>query len=269
MRLKANYHTHSTFCDGVSTPRESVEQALRLGFEHIGFSGHMDADVHMEREKYTGEIRALQAEYGDRIEILCGVEWDNLYDTAAADGMDYVIGSTHFLDVPFVRPLSVDNTPEELVLLCREFYGGDYLKLCRDYYALEAAILDKYPCTFIGHFDLVTKFNHLLHFVDEEDPRYLKPAYEAMEYLVGRGVPFELNTRQSHKGRFFPGQTLLRRLALLGGEILINSDAHSARELDRGFDEALQLAQSCGFDHTNYLTKKSGRLELVQVGICG
>ena len=36
---------------------------------------------------------------------------------------DYVIGSTHFLDVDYERPLSIDNTSEDVILLCNEFYG--------------------------------------------------------------------------------------------------------------------------------------------------
>ena len=267
MRIQANYHTHSTWCDGKSTPREVVERALQLGFSHLGFSGHMDADVHMDIDAYAGEIHALRDEFGDRLEILCGIEWDNLYDTACTAGMDYVIGSTHFMDVQYERPLSIDYTPEDVVLLCREFYGGDYRKLCREYYALEASIADKVPCTFIGHFDLVTKFNHVLHFVDEEDPRYLKPAYEAMEYLVGKGIPFEINTRQARRGKYFPGDTLLKRLYSLGGEIILNSDAHSADELGNGLREAAELAKRCGFRHTNYLTKRSGKLEWIQIGL--
>ena len=267
MRFTANYHTHSTFCDGESTPREIAEAALRLGFSHLGFSGHMDADVHMDLPAYTETVRRLQAEYADRLEILCGVEWDNLYDPACTAGMDFVIGSTHFLDVPSERPLSVDNTPEELVFLCREFFGGDWLRLCRAYYALEAGIAGKAPITFLGHFDLVTKFNDCLHFVVEEDARYLGPAMEAMEVLARRGIPFELNTGRCSCGRFYPGERLLRRLCELGGELVLSSDAHRAADLDRGFREAAALARACGFRHTNLLTKRNGRLEWVSVGL--
>ena len=35
-----NYHTHTTFCDGKSTPEEIVLEAIRLGMDTIGFSGH-------------------------------------------------------------------------------------------------------------------------------------------------------------------------------------------------------------------------------------
>ena len=30
MRFQGNYHTHSTLCDGKSTLRENVEEALRV-----------------------------------------------------------------------------------------------------------------------------------------------------------------------------------------------------------------------------------------------
>ena len=38
--MKANYHTHTVFCDGRNTPEELVQEAIRLGCPEIGFSGH-------------------------------------------------------------------------------------------------------------------------------------------------------------------------------------------------------------------------------------
>lgn len=267
MSITANYHTHTTYCDGENTPREMVESALKLGFTSLGFSGHMDTDVHMELKKYVDEIRSLQNEYQARINILCGVEWDNLYDISCTEGMDYVIGSTHFLDVQFERPLSIDDTPEDVVLLCNKFFNGNYYKLCREYFRLKATIIDKYPCTFIGHFDLISKFNNDLHFIDEEDQRYLTTAFDAMEYLVSKGVPFEINTRQAYRGKLFPSKTMLKHLRNLGGEIIISSDAHKAEDIDAGFEYAVNIARECGFNHANYMCLNHNKLEFVQYGL--
>ena len=115
MSLRANYHTHTTWCDGTSTPKEIVEQALKLGFDYLGFSGHMDADIHMDYCEYAKDIWKLKEEYKDRIEILCGVELDNLYDAYCANQADYIIGSTHFLDVKYERLLSIDDKPEDVI----------------------------------------------------------------------------------------------------------------------------------------------------------
>lgn len=269
MPLLANYHTHTTFCDGTSTAEEQVQQAIRLGFRHLGFSGHMDSDIHMVIQDYYKEIRRLRDKYSGQIEILCGVELDNIYDPHCADEADYLIGSTHFLDVETEVPMSVDNSEEIMAELCRRFYGGDYYALAKDYYDLEARVYDRLHCTFVGHFDLVTRFNDSMHFLDEDDPRYRKPALEAMEYLVSEGVPFEINcgaVNRNRKKEFYPNTFLLKALRGFGGEILINSDAHHHSLLDGAFDKAVQKAIECGFTHTNILTKQgSGVLHWKQL----
>lgn len=255
--LRANYHTHTKFCDGDNTPEEMVKQALDLGFEHLGFSGHMDPDIHMDWDAYTKEIKRLQKKYADKLDILMGVELDNMYnDPASCSGAEYIIGSTHFMDVKTPTPMSVDSTTEHIETLCNEFYGGDYLRMCRAYYELEAKIYDKTHCTFIGHFDLITRFNDQMHFVDETSKQYLDPAKEAMEYLVGEGVPFEINCGAYNRNRkkyLYPRPELLKVLQDFGGGIFINTDAHQKEKLNAGFDYAIQSALEAGFTHLNIL----------------
>ena len=268
---KANYHTHSVFCDGKDTPEDIVRTALDKGFTSLGFSGHMDADIHMDFDAYLNEICRLQSVYRDRLEILCGVELDTLYDPASIHDVQYIIGSTHFLDVDSREPMSVDNTPEQLQQLAREFYGGDYYRMAAAYYALEATVHERTGCDIIGHFDLVVRFNDQLHFLDEGDPRYLKPALEAMEHLVKSGVPFEINCGAVNRGRKkepYPNRRLLKALHDFGGEIVISSDAHQKELLDGAFDQAVQIAVECGFTHTNILTcKDDGRLKFLPVAL--
>ena len=199
--LKANYHTHTTFCDGDETAERMVQRALELEFSHLGFSGHMDEEIHMDWSTYVAEIARLREAYADRIDILCGVELDTLYDHDSCPGAEYVIGSTHYVDVdvPFSR--AVDYGADVSLRLCDECFGGDWYAMCRSYYELEAQVFDRLHCTFVGHFDLITRFNDQMHAFDEEDPRYLGPALEAMEHLVRQGVPFEINCGAHNRGR--------------------------------------------------------------------
>ncbi len=265
--INANFHTHTTYCDGHDTPRAFAEKALKLGFTALGYSGHMGIYNKLkDSAAYKEEIRALEAEYADRLEILCGIELDGLYDPACAEGWDYVIGSTHF--VKGWNKASIDTSPAMTEEMCRDLCGGDYYKLAKLYFETEAGVADRIRCDFIGHFDLLTKFNDVCHFYDETDPRFLGPAFEAMEYLVTKGLPFEMNTGQFKRGgRIYLSGALLKRLHELGGEIMINSDCHRAGDLALQFDLAAEMARVAGFDHTNFLTKKNGRLEYVQVGL--
>ena len=271
MALRANYHTHTTFCDGSDAAEDVVLAAIDKGFSHLGFSGHMDPDIHMDFDVYLTEIGRLREKYADRIEILCGVELDNLYDPHCADGAEYVIGSTHFLDVQSEIPMSVDNNEEIMRRLAEEFFGGDYYKLSKSYYDLVSRVYDRLHCTFVGHFDLVTRFNDSMHFLDEEDSRYRMPALEAMEYLVKEGVPFEINCgalNRNRKKELYPNMFLLKNLREFGGEILINSDAHQKELLDGGFDVAVERALACGFTHINILTRRgTGKIHFEQLAL--
>ena len=178
---------------------------------------------------------------------------------------------THFLDVPSEIPMSVDNNEEIMGRLAEEFFGGDYYKLSKSYYDLVSRVYDRLHCTFVGHFDLVTRFNDSMHFLDEEDSRYRMPALEAMEYLVKEGVPFEINCgalNRNRKKELYPNMFLLKNLREFGGEILINSDAHQKELLDGGFDVAVERALACGFTHINILTRRgTGKIHFEQLAL--
>lgn len=258
--IRGNFHTHTVFCDGKNTAEEMVLQAVALGFTHLGFSGHMDPDITMELAKYDQEIRRLQEKYRGRIDILRGVELDGLFvprsgeEKALLEGMEYLIGSTHFIEAPSGGEIGcVDDNPERLEKFCREEFGGDYYRLAKAYYELEAEIYDRTHCTFVGHFDLVSRFNDQTRSFDESDRRYTGPALETMEYLVSRGLPFEINCGAVNRGRkaeLYPNRFLLKNLREMGGMILISSDAHQKELLNGGFETAVRTAVECGFTHT-------------------
>lgn len=332
-KLKANYHSHTTFCDGSDTAEAVVQEALHRGFTHLGFSGHMDPGVSMDYAAYAQEICRLQAAYRDQIDILRGAELDNVYDPScvagaevrgsagamsstlqmnmalpyapgastceafgatdahsgdgfAAPSAEYTIGSTHFVPVPgssvWSAPaafgthregsenwdlIGVDGDIGMLHDQCRQYYGGDFYALSADYYRFEAMVAPRLHPTFIGHFDLITRFNDLSradggHFLDETSERYLLPARRAMEALVPYGLPFEINCGAVNRGRkkeLYPRPELLRHLHALGGEIVISADAHQKELLDGGFEEAMEVARWTGFTHTNLLVRKAAQ----------
>lgn len=159
--------------------------------------------------------------------------------------------------------ISVDSRVENIHRLAELFFDGDYYRLTRAYYEFEAQAVERIHPTFIGHFDLVTRFNDLSpeqggHFVDETDPRYLRPALEALEALIKTGTPIEINCGAINRGRKrepYPAPPLLKAIHDFGGEVLINADAHQKEKLNGGFDTALERARAAGFDHVLILTK--------------
>ena len=75
--ILADFHTHTTYCDGKNTPEEMVRAAIAKGMTKIGFSGHshtaFDESYCMSTEgteAYRQEIAALK-------EKGYNVEYDN------------------------------------------------------------------------------------------------------------------------------------------------------------------------------------------------
>ncbi len=261
--IHANFHTHTTLCDGKDTPEAMAGAALALCFRQLGFSGHMDPDIHMDWPAYRRRIEALREAYRGRMDILCGVELDADWDGEKPEGAEYIIGSVHFLPDAQGRLTALDDTYARLEGLCRERFGGDWYTLCAAYFARVARVAEETRCDIIGHFDLVARFNHEHPSFDETDPRYLKPAMEALTALAETGVPFELNCGAYNRGRrrdFYPARPLLRELVRRGTPIFLSSDAHSRDLLDGGFADAAACLRSCGCGRVSILRHEDGRV---------
>lgn len=260
--IRADYHTHTYYCDGNNTPKEMIERALELGLEYYGFSSHCYTDLPYEiltdEEEYISDCKRIREEYKDRINILIGMEMENLLGKCNHKDVEYTIGSTHYL-LDNGEYLCLDYSREELDSICRSHFDGDYYKLVKAYYETEADIVKNTDCTIIGHFDLITKFNEGFVIYDENDKRYTDPALEALSVLKGYGVPFEINTSQfsrKKKSEMYPSMNILKKMREMGCEIIINSDAHSPSMILSGFEEAVSRAKECGFNHVNMLTEK-------------
>ena len=159
--LHTDFHTHTTFCDGKSTPREMVEAAYRMGMTDLGVSGHADFSMFepgfgMDDEKlrqYTEELQELREEYRGKMNLYIGIELDGLGPVQKAE---YAIGSTHAL-IKDGEYVCVDDTEEKLVKAVETLWHGDWYAFAREYFEAEAQIYDRTKCDFIGHFDLLTK----------------------------------------------------------------------------------------------------------------
>lgn len=255
-------HTHTHYCDGKNTPEDMILAAIDLGFVSLGFSGHGIASydiVSMKPEQelaYRKEIRALQEKYADRIEILLGQEHDCLSPYAEFP-YDYLIESVHHLRQPNGY-WDVDWDQYHTDIAIKEGFGGDVYAYCKAYFETCADAYSHSPAQIVGHLDLVCKFNQKTPLFDENDPRYLQPAMEALECAVDRGMVVEVNTggmAKGHRNIPYPTKPILRRLKELGGEVIVNSDCHDKTKLTYGYDLARELLLSCGFDHTLILRK--------------
>lgn len=260
--MRQNLHTHTTFCDGKHTPEEMIQAALEQGLDSLGFSGHSPLAGEcwvMEAEdvpRYRREILDLREQYAGKLEIFLGLEQDSL-SPRPEESWDYLIGSVHMLEREGER-LSVDESAETFQRGVEQWFGGDPLAFAEAYYRQVGAVAENTGCQIVGHFDLVCKFNEGNCLFDTEHPRYRTAALEALEQLREREVILELNTGAMSRGYRiapYPERWILKSAKEMGFSICLTSDAHSARHLTYAFDQAAQLAKSCGYQEAMYLTR--------------
>lgn len=255
MMLLSSPHVHTQFCDGKSTAEEMVLSALSHGFCSIGFSSHAkqyyDHQFAMDDEReanYIAEIRRLQDVHKDKIRIWLGTELD-LFCYSSKEKYEYVIGSVHMLP-GFDRPWAMDGGKEALLKYRNEVFGGDGLAMADEYYRTYASYQLSIRPQIAGHIDLIRKNNALGEIFDENDPRYRHSALSALELVKKSGAIIEVNTgampRYGAKTPY-PSPFILEAWREMGGEVILSSDCHNAKDLMFGYAQAVDLLLSTGF----------------------
>ena len=260
----SSVHVHSKLCDGKNTLDELAVTAWKAGLKTLGFSGHShtpcDIEYCMTQSRtalYRAQVAKLKERYAGKMDILCGLEWDlNSDDDPAA--YDYTIGSAHYVRGPKTgRYYEIDFRPADLAACIQDDFDGDGLAVVEAYFRNVEQVVAHKP-TILGHFDLIKKINGGNKFFDEDAPRYHAAAGAALAAPAAAGVVLEVNTSGVYRGYrkdFFPGEALLRRWRELGGEVVITADAHEAKALTFGYEEAAAQLKDLGYDHVQVLGK--------------
>lgn len=254
--LLSSVHVHSKLCDGKNTLEELAVTAWKQGLQTLGFSGHSHTPHDIEycmtnarTQLYRAQVAKLKERYTGKLDILCGLEWDLLSDDDPA-AYDYWIGSTHYVQGPRTgKYYEIDWREADLAACIQEDFDGDGLAVVEAYFANVAAVAAKEP-TILGHFDLIKKVNAGNKFFDENDERYTAAADKALRTAAEHHCVLEVNTGAVYRGfrkDFFPSPALLKDWLALGGDVVITADAHDARALTFGFEEAAAQLRELGY----------------------
>ena len=254
---KANWHTHTTWCDGAGGVEETILAAIAKGFDEIGFSSHamlpgrlLDWTLDGTRgAAYAAEVRSLARKYAGRIRVRCGVEADFLpgggdraepsREAYAAIAPDYIIGSVHFVRAADGAAVCVDKSPEDLAAGIAAHFGGDAREFVRAYYAQVREMLARFPVDIAGHLDLPRKFNARHPYFDENAAWHLAELEETADAAARSGALVEVNTGAISRGWLddaYPSKTFRDMLRSRGARFVLSSDAHRADAIDCAFD---------------------------------
>lgn len=245
--MKANYHTHTYRCHHAQGSEwEYVEKAIEAGFEILGFADHTPypfpegyrSRVRMLPEKlphYIQTVEKMRELYGDRIEILCGLETEYYPELFPAylemlrenPGVQYLILSQHFYDNEYDSGVHMRLPVEDEGLLAR-------------YVDQLIAGMETGRFLYVGHPDL-------RNFVGELEiyRKHMRRLCRAAKELE---MPLEINILGYRGNLWYPREDFWQVAGEEGCAAILGSDAHLPQDIYNAEDTAAmkELARKYG-----------------------
>ena len=270
-------HTHTQFSvDSEANIDLCVQRAAELGLAAYAITDHCECNGWYEKEHYPEEtwylcesfgyaadfensvsaVTALKEKYGDRLNLICGVELGQiLHDTEAAkivnadSRVDFIIGSVH------------------QVMGEQDFYFIDYEKMTMDeiYDLLERYFREAYEVSKTDLFDVFGHITYCLRYMKQRNginadiSRYDDIIAETFRNLAQNGKGIEINTSGIRQGfgDCFPNLKYAKMFRDMGGEIVtIGSDSHTVEDIAANSADGIALAKAAGFRRLAYFRKR-------------
>ncbi len=275
-----NFHTHSIFSDGKSTPDDVVVEAINQGLKAIGFSDHSPvpfensfAIKNDEIDNYITTIRSLREKYKNQIDVYCSMEMDfipgivkDFKQTKETLGLDYMIGSVHLVGNDINRLWFIDGSKMETYDEgLYNYFDGDIKKGVRAFFHQYNEMIETEEFDIVGHFDKIKMHNRGRYF-SEEDKWYRDYLMETLTLIKEKSLIVEINTRGIYKKRsddFYPSTWTFPLMKEMNIPVVISSDSHKAEELSLCFDEAEKALKAAGYKET--MTFKDGAFTSVKL----
>jgi histidinol-phosphatase (PHP family) len=268
----SNYHSHSLFCDGRSTPEDFVKFAISAGFKAYGFSSHsplpFETNWNMSASDlptYLDHTAYLREKYKDRIELYISLEIDYLDETYNPSipyfqdlPLDYRIGSVHF--VPIADELKesnmvgIDGPFTDFEQAVRIHYGGDVKLLVRRYYESSMDMVERGGVDIVGHMDKIYMNGYRCAGFSMEDKWYTDCVKDYIHLIAEKGLMIEINTKNLvRKEHTYPHRMFFPLIKKLQIPVMVNSDCHFPNLVNDGREAAFDLLKAYGFRATREL----------------
>lgn len=249
-------HVHTEFSsDSMEKIENQIERAITLGMKSLTITDHHDYDAVSEDgmtfildfDEYFDKLRQLKKYYKGRIKLLTGVEMglqlhigDYIKDIVNkySDELDFVIGSSHFIDGKDVYYPS--------------FYKGRKERECYlRYFNITLKRIAE-----INDFDSLGHLDYIVRYGPNKNKFYNYAAYsEVLDKILltlikkekalevnTAGFKYDLNTTN-------PSYEVLKRYHDLGGILItVGSDAHNVNYVGNRFEVLEEMLKKCGFN---------------------
>lgn len=157
-----------------------------------------------------------------------------------AYGLDYIIGSVHFVPAQDGTYADTDGRPERFRRYVDEVFCGDLRYVVDRFFAQTIAMIEAGGLDIVGHFDKIGLNASCMQPDIEDNDWYARHVADVVDAIAAHGLIAEINTKHYARWqRFFPAVRWWPLLKKAGIKVIVNSDAHDPELTDASRDIAL------------------------------
>ena len=240
---RCDLHIHSNYSYDTKQT-ETIEsyclKAIEKNVDVICFCDHIEYNVQcntfdsFQFEKRIEEYKKVTKKYIDKVKVLLGFEIGSphlhpeIVDKLKKYNPDMIIGSIHYPEV-----IDYFENDFDLNIWMRKFDQMTYDMVCYGNFNV------------VGHLDMLKKYYGDLYIADIDMQKRI------IDKIIEKNLVLEINTSSLRSGisDTMPGKEIIEYYKDKGGKyVVINSDAHQAKDLFMDYDRVLyQLPKELKF----------------------
>lgn len=252
---KYNLHSHTEFCDGRATMEAFARKAVEEGFLIYGFTPHSPipfiSSCNMLKDnvgRFAEECERIKKQYpqtlflkGMEIDYL-GTQWGPSTSFFSDLGLDYSIGSVHFIQNKKKEWIDIDGSNESFAVKLHKDFNNDLDYIIKSFFGQSMEMVIKGGFNIIGHFDKIADNASFVSPGIEDTQEFISQVENLIAEIKKAGLTAEINTKKvDAKKRFFPHTRYWKVLIDNEIPIVVNSDAHVPALINAGRDEAFSI----------------------------
>lgn len=249
-RIFYESHSHTPLCmHAVGTPSEYAAVAEQRGLRGLIVTCHnpmpngFSARVRMREDQfdeYCSLVDQARQHWEGRVDVRLGLEADYfpgheafLEKQLASADFHFVLGSVH----------------PQIGEFREKFWDDDPVAVQRTYFRMLADSAETGLFDSISHPDLIKNFT-----AEAWDPdSIMDDICETLDRIAATGTAMELNTSGVLKtiSEMNPLPEMLVQMRQRSIPVTIGADAHQPERVADGYEQALELLESCGYTHVS------------------
>ncbi|QDT04713.1 Histidinol-phosphatase [Rubripirellula lacrimiformis] len=248
-------HSHTPLCNHADGwPTEYAVVAQQRGLRGLIVTCHNPMP-----NGFSARVRMREEEFGEYIDLVeqTRQQWEGRVDVRLGIEADYFEGHESYLqkqldsaDFHFV----LGSVHPQIDEFRERYWSDDAIEVQRTYFRLLAKAAQTGLFDSLAHPDLIKNL-----FSETWDPAaVMDDIRSSLDAIADTGVAMELNTSGINKriSEMNPFPDMLCEMNARGIPVTLGADAHQPDRVADGYEAAMQLLLSCGYEHVHFFLNR-------------